>query len=136
MTDLFYPEKRRAIMQSVRGKDTKPEIAVRRLVHSLGYRYRLHVRSLPSCPDLVFPARRKVILVHGCFWHRHDCRKGRSLPATRTSFWRTKLEANKVRDASNRRKLNRLGWKTLVIWECQIRKIALLETRIHKFLES
>lgn len=118
VVDVFSARKRSAIMGAVRGKDTRPELIVRRLVHRLGFRYRLHVRSLPGCPDLVFPKHRKVIFIHGCFWHRHRCRKGRSMPATRFDFWQTKLTLNACRDRTHRRQLRRLGWQSLVIWEC------------------
>lgn len=119
MTDVFTVTKRREIMKSIRGKDTIPEMVVRRLTHGLGYRYRLHQRSLPGCPDLVFSARRKVIFVNGCFWHRHRCRKGQSTPSTRQAFWEKKFRGNKERDLRNRRRLRRLGWAVLTIWECQ-----------------
>jgi DNA mismatch endonuclease, patch repair protein len=108
-------------MALVRGRDTKPEMAVRQLVHSLGYRHRLHRRDLPGTPDLVFPGRRKAILVHGCFWHRHDdpgCWRAR-LPKSRLEFWVPKLEANAARDARNIATLKSNGWAVTVIWECQ-----------------
>ncbi|MCK4340844.1 MAG: DNA mismatch endonuclease Vsr [Phycisphaerae bacterium] len=138
MTDQFSAGKRSAIMRAIRGKDTKPEHAVRSLIHRLGYRYRLHVRELPGCPDLVFPSRRKVIFVHGCFWHRHHCRKGRSTPTTRARFWKEKLESNKSRDVKHRRKLRRLGWSVLTIWECQIapKKADQLAQRVRRFLDG
>lgn len=135
MTDVFTARKRSAIMQAIRGKDSRPEWAVRRLAHSLGYRYRLHVSELPGKPDLVFPERRKIIQVHGCFWHRHNCRKGRSFPSTHAEFWREKLERNKVRDAANRRRLRKLGWKLLVIWECQVKNRVALTGNIVRFLD-
>lgn len=134
MTDVFTARKRTAIMQAIRGKDTKPEVFVQRLTHSLGYRYRLHVSPLRGKTDLVFPSRRKIILVYGCFWHRHNCRKGRSLPSARARFWREKLDRNKVRDATNRRRLRRLGWEVLVIWECQVRNTGALAEKITYFL--
>ena len=138
MTDQFTARKRSVLMQAIRGKDTRPEYAVRSLMHRLGYRYRLHVRKLPGCPDLVFPSRRKVIFVHGCFWHRHHCRKGRSTPKTRARFWKEKLESNKDRDAKHRRKLRRLGWSVLTVWECQTatKKTERLSERIRRFLDS
>lgn len=138
MTDVFTPAKRSAIMQAVRGKNTNPEYTVRRLLHGLGYRYRLHVRYLPGCPDLVFPGRCKVIFVHGCFWHRHYCRKGRSMPRTRIRFWRKKLEGNKRRDEKFRRSLNRKGWSVLTVWECQTSttKLDRLAMRLAKFLND
>jgi DNA mismatch endonuclease (patch repair protein) len=123
-------------MSRIRGKDTKPELVVRALVRSLGYRYRLNVRTLPGCPDLVLPSMRRVVFVHGCFWHRHACRKGRSVPATRRAFWVSKLAGNKARDAKNRRELRLLGWKALTVWECQIspKRLGRLTARISLFL--
>lgn len=135
MTDVFTTQERAAIMRSIRSKDTRPELSVRRLTHFLGYRYRLHVAGLPGKPDLVFPSRRKIILVHGCFWHRHKCRKGRSLPSTRATFWKKKLDRNKVRDASNRRRLHKLGWEVFVIWECEVESIDTLTNKITRFLD-
>ena len=135
MTDVFTARKRSAIMQAIRGKDSKPEMTIRRLAHSLGYRYRLHVSELPGKPDLVFPSRRKIIQVHGCFWHRHSCRKGRSLPSTRASFWQEKLDRNKARDATDRRRLRKLGWNVLVVWECQVKNADTLMERIVGFLD-
>ena len=135
--DVLTPEQRRRNMAAIRSKDTVPEMLLRRLVHSLGYRYRLHIRSLPGCPDLVFPRRHKVIFVNGCFWHRHNCRLGRPMPRSAANFWRTKLEGNKVRDARNRKKLRRMGWKVLVVWECQIgpRNRGKLADRVKRFLD-
>ena len=123
MADIMSPEARSALMSRIRAKDTKPEMFVRRLVHAMGYRFRLHRRDLPGTPDLVFVSRRKVILVHGCFWHLHDdpnCRLAR-IPSSNRDFWRRKLEGNRARDRVNRSKLEALGWEALVIWECQIR---------------
>ena len=110
----------RKSMQANKGKDTKPEMIVRRLVHGMGYRYRLHRKDLPGRPDLVFGPRKKVIFVHGCFWHSHDdglCRKA-SIPRTRAEFWSEKFEANKVRDSANERAMQALGWDILIVWEC------------------
>ncbi len=125
-------------MRAVRGADTRPEMVVRRLVHRLGYRYRLHVRALPGSPDLVFPARRKVILVHGCFWHRHACKEGRSTPASRVDYWSEKFAKNVRRDYQNRRRLRKLGWQVLVVWECQTlsRGAERLHKRLSEFLGS
>ena len=122
MADSLSPEERSQRMSLVRGKDTKPEMIIRSLLHRSGYRYRLHVRDLPGSPDLVFPSRKKVVFVHGCFWHRHACRLGARLPKSRVGFWRSKLEANRRRDLRTRRRLRRAGWRVLVIWECQIQK--------------
>ena len=117
-------------MRAVRSKDTAPELAVRRLAHALGYRFRLHRRDLPGSPDLVFPGRRKVIFVHGCFWHRHGlggtggCPRGRSTPATRRDFWEAKFARNVARDRRARRLLNADGWGVMVVWECRTRRWA------------
>jgi DNA mismatch endonuclease (patch repair protein) len=120
MTDTLTPEQRRRCMSANRGADTSPELVVRRLLRSMGYHYRLHAPDLPGKPDIVFRSRRKVIFVHGCYWHRHNCRKGRSTPSTRTAFWRRKFESNRRRDRLNRAKLRRRGWSVLTIWECQL----------------
>ena len=122
-------------MSRIRGKDTKPEMTVRRLAHALGFRYRLHVTELPGTPDLVFPSRRKVIFVHGCFWHGHSCSRG-AVPQTRRGFWIPKLEKNRVRDLANLNKLGRLKWRRLVIWECQLNNLQRTETRIARFLDA
>lgn len=122
-------------MALVRSRDTKPEMRVRRLVHSMGYRYRLHRRDLPGTPDIVFPARRKAIFVHGCFWHRHNCAMGDRLPKSRIQFWSAKIEENAQRDRRSLAKLRRLGWKALVVWECQIKEHTLAD-RIRGFLDA
>lgn len=123
-------------MRRIDAKDTKPELIVRKLVHGMGYRYRLHRADLPGKPDLVFPARRKVIFVHGCFWHRHNCRAGKINPSVNTSYWQPKLERNRQRDEENLAALRASGWNTLVVWECQIKKAGGLATRIQKFLDN
>lgn len=117
--DTLSPEERSRRMALVRSTDTKPEMRVRRLVHGLGYRYVLHDKRLPGTPDLVFPSRKRVVFVHGCFWHRHRCPKGDRMPATRVDFWGPKLEGNRRRDARVVRELRRLGWRTLIVWECR-----------------
>ncbi|MCX5670789.1 MAG: very short patch repair endonuclease [Planctomycetota bacterium] len=136
MPDTFTKAERSRIMAAVKGKDTKPEMVVRRLVWGLGYRYRLHVRSVPGCPDLVFRSRRKAIFVHGCFWHRHWCSGGRSMPASRVKYWRQKFARNMARDVKHRRRLSRMGWRVLTIWECQTGKPDRLESRLKAFLQS
>lgn len=123
-------------MRAVRSKDTGAEMTVRRLVHSLGYRYRLHRRDLPGTPDLVFPSRRAVIFVHGCFWHQHHCRRGARIPKTRSEYWVPKLLRNQRRDERQQDSLRRTGWRILVIWECQINDPNRLRRRISQFLES
>ena len=123
-------------MARVPSKHSRPELLVRKLVFALGYRYRLHDRDLPGCPDLVFRPRQKVILVHGCFWHRHaNCALAR-MPKSRLDFWTPKLEGNRKRDEKNNRALAREGWKVLTIWECQLKNAARLEGRIRRFLDA
>jgi DNA mismatch endonuclease (patch repair protein) len=133
MVDTLTPEQRSRRMATIRGKDSKAEMIVRRLIHSLGYRYRLHAANLPGKPDLVFTKRRKVIFVHGCFWHRHDCHLGR-IPKSRLDFWLPKLEKNKARDDANRETLAMLGWDQLVIWECELKDREALKGRLTRFL--
>lgn len=134
LVDTLSPLERSQRMAKVKSKGTKPEMLVRRLVHSMGYRYRLHGPGLPGRPDLVFKGRRKVIFVHGCFWHRHEgCRLAR-LPKSRLDFWLPKLEGNKQRDAQKLEQLCQQGWKSLVIWECELKDLGLLEKRLRAFL--
>jgi DNA mismatch endonuclease (patch repair protein) len=109
-------------MSRVRSKDTLPEVTVRSALHRLGYRFRLHRRDLPGSPDIVFPAFRSIILVHGCFWHGHRCRAGQAMSKSNVPFWREKIEKNMKRDDRNVRKLRRLGWRLLTVWECQVKK--------------
>lgn len=135
MTDVLTRSQRSFCMSQIRGKHTNPELTVRRLLHSLGYRYRLHVRNLPGSPDLVFPSRRKLIFVHGCFWHRHRCKLGKPVPSTRRKFWVKKLTQNKLRDRFTRRQLRRVGWDVLTVWECQVRDIEGLTNRLSSFLD-
>jgi len=110
---------RSAIMSRIRAKDTKPEIMVRRMLHGLGYRFRLHVRELPGCPDIVLPKHRTIIQVKGCFWHGHNCLNGRT-PGTNRDYWIPKLRRNRERDRRNERALRRLGWSVRSIWECKL----------------
>jgi DNA mismatch endonuclease (patch repair protein) len=121
-------------MQAVRGKDTAPEMVVRRLVHSMGYRYALHAKKLPGKPDLVFVSRRKIIFVHGCFWHKHNCRHGRISPDTNTDYWNGKRERNAERDKEQIKSLRKDGWKVLVLWECWTRETESLRKRLEAFL--
>jgi DNA mismatch endonuclease, patch repair protein len=120
-------------MRAVRGKDTAPEMTVRRAAHGMGYRFRLHSRNLPGTPDLAFASRRKVIFVHGCFWHGHDCRKG-ALPKSNAAFWTEKRAQNIARDAEALGSLAEAGWKALVIWECETRNRDELLSRLRTFL--
>lgn len=131
--DSVSKERRSQIMAHVKGKDTTPELRVRSLVHRLGYRFRLHCQGLPGRPDLVFPARKKVIFVHGCFWHRHEGCPSTRTPKSRVEFWRAKLEGNAARDARQLDELKDMGWGTMVIWECEVDRIDLPE-RIRTFL--
>lgn len=134
--DKLTPERRSENMRQIRSCDTKPEMIVRRLVHGMGYRYRLHRRDLPGKPDLVFSSRRKVIFVHGCFWHQHsleDCPDGKK-PKSNTDYWDAKLRRNVERDHQSKNELESLGWSTMTIWECETSNIELLRTRLHKFL--
>jgi len=121
-------------MSRIRGKDTSPEKIVRSLVFSMGYRYRLHDRTLPGTPDLVFKRRRKVIFVHGCFWHMHDCRYGQVRPRANAAFWDAKRNRNVQRDQENLTALKATGWTTLVIWECETKNAQALEKKIREFL--
>jgi DNA mismatch endonuclease (patch repair protein) len=134
MTDVHSPEQRSRNMASIRGKDTLPEKFVRSLLHRLGYRFRLHRRDLPGKPDLVFPSRRKVIFVHGCFWHMHHCRWGRVIPGTNAEFWRTKRQTNCDRDRKAQAALSGAGWQILVVWECDVRDETALRERLQDFL--
>jgi len=134
LKDPFSPEERSDVMRAVRSKDTTPEIADRHLLHSLGYRYRLHRKNLPGKPDIVFPRRRMAIFVHGCFWHGHCCRRGKRIPVTNREYWERKIVRNKVRDTETRRRLAALGWKTLVVWECKLKDLGQVESILIGFL--
>jgi DNA mismatch endonuclease (patch repair protein) len=138
MPDQFSAVERSRVMRAVKSGDTTPELIVRRIVHALGYRFRLHRRDLPGQPDLVFPRLDKAIQVHGCFWHRHACEAGQSTPATRLDYWNAKFSRNVERDRRNLRRLRRLGWRVLVVWECQtgVAKRAVLEARLARFLSA
>jgi DNA mismatch endonuclease (patch repair protein) len=120
MADIVAPEVRSRMMAGIRGKDTKPEMLIRRGLHSQGFRFRLHDRNLPGCPDLVFPKYRAVIFVHGCFWHGHDCHLFR-WPKTRQEWWREKITRNQETDARTISVLNAAGWRCGVIWECALK---------------
>lgn len=122
-------------MARIRSQDTVPEMIVRRLIHALGFRYRLHRKDLPGRPDLVFPAKHKVVFVHGCFWHQHFCAAGRH-PKTNRNYWDAKLMRNVERDRMNIVALRKLGWRSLIVWECQLRDLSRVEGRVIKFLKS
>ena len=131
MVDHLTIEQRSKCMANIRGRNTSPEMRVRKLVSVLGFRYRLYRKDLPGKPDLVFVRAKKVIMVHGCFWHMHKCKH---LPKTHVRYWRPKLEENIRRDRRNLQKLKKLGWKILIIWECQIKNPAKLNQRLKTFL--
>ncbi len=128
------PPERRALMARIRGKDTKPELAVRRLLHAMGYRFRLHRRDLPGTPDIVLVARRKTVFVHGCFWHRHPGCKSAGTPRTRRAFWEEKFARNVARDAAKAEALAALGWGLLVLWECELKDRDVLAARLLDYL--
>jgi len=134
--DVHTPEQRSRNMSAIRGKDTKPEMVVRGIVHALGYRYRLHRRDLPGVPDLVFPRLQKIINVHGCFWHMHTCRYGSVVPKSNSAFWQTKRTGNVSRDRRTLRRLRASGWDVLTVWECETKKNSELAPRLRKFLDS
>ena len=121
MADVFSKQDRSRIMGAVKGKNTRPELMVRSLLHRMGYRFRLHRKDLPGKPDIVLPKYRTVIFVHGCFWHRHKGCKYASMPATNTEFWTAKFEANTKRDKSNVKALKKTGWKVLIVWQCELK---------------
>ena len=129
------PERSR-IMRAVKSRDTAPEMTVRRLVYSMGYRYRLHRKDLPGKPDLAFKSRRKVIFIHGCFWHGHDCKRGARVPKNNREYWETKITRNRERDRQHDEDLKREGWRVFVVWECQIREPEAVAERIKSFLDD
>ena len=138
MADTLTKQQRSARMALIGGRNTGPEMVVRRLVHRLGYRYRLHGAGLPGRPDLVFRTRRRVIFVHGCFWHRHSastCKLAR-LPKSGLDFWGPKLRRNAERDRENEARLHELGWRYLVLWECELRNTASISERLNAFLQD
>ena len=130
------PELRSRIMRAVKSGDTAPELVVRSLAHRMGYRFRLHRKDLPGKPDLVFPKLRKAILVHGCFWHGHDCARGARVPKNNREYWTKKIEKNQERDSIARTALARSGWKVAVFWECELKNESLAGARIRKFLAA
>jgi DNA mismatch endonuclease (patch repair protein) len=123
-------------MRRIRSRDTSPEVAVRSMIHRMGFRFRLHRKDLPGCPDIVFPGLQKIIFVHGCFWHQHAaCGEGR-LPKSRQDYWEPKLKRNKDRDVQNRAELRKLGWRTLAVWECELKRSDRLEKKLRRFLAN
>lgn len=136
MADSLTKSQRLVCMSHNKSKGTSPELFVRKLISSHKHRYGLHRKDLPGCPDIVFPKRKKVIFINGCFWHRHTCKKGRSIPVTRKKFWQQKFVRTLERDKKNKRELKKLGWDIFVVWECQIKDIEKLKKKISEFLEK
>lgn len=135
MVDTLTPRERSERMARIKAKNTTPEMKLRKLVYGMGFRYRIHDRRLPGRPDLVFQGRRAVIFIHGCFWHRHSgCRLAR-IPKSNVEFWSNKLEKNRLRDARNIASLEALGWRVLVIWECEIKNDDRMKNTIKMFLD-
>jgi DNA mismatch endonuclease (patch repair protein) len=135
MPDVFSPDQRSAVMRAVKSRNTTPEIAVRRAAHAVGLRFRLHRADLPGKPDLVFPSKRAALFVHGCFWHGHSCARGDRMPATNRDYWRAKIGRNMARDKASLSALRKLGWKPVVIWECQTRDKAALARLLTRKLQ-
>lgn len=136
MTDTINPARRSRNMSRIRGRDTKPEMAVRQLLHRMGYRYRLHRADLPGKPDIVFSPRRKVIFVHGCFWHGHSCKRGSRLPKSNVEYWQTKIARNVQRHADQLNKLSAAGWMALTLWECELADMDAVTQRLSTFLSE
>jgi DNA mismatch endonuclease, patch repair protein len=134
--DVYGKRKRSEIMARVKGRDTGPELLVRAIVHSLGYRFRLYRRDLPGCPDITLPKHRKVIFMHGCFWHSHKRCPRSARPSTNIAFWRKKLDSNITRDKRNIKQLRKDGWRVLVIWQCQTRNSETLKRTLSEFLNE
>ena len=133
--DVYDAPTRSRVMRAVKGTNTRPEQAVRSLLHSLGYRFRLHRRDLPGAPDIVLPGRKAVIFVHGCFWHGHGCKRGNRAPKANADYWAGKLARNMARDSRMRAELEALGWRVLVVWECEIRDKQALTGKLREFLD-
>jgi len=136
VTDVYGPEKRSAVMRRVKGRNTTPELTVRRALTKLGARYRLHRRDLPGNPDVVMPGRKLALFVHGCFWHGHDCARGARVPKQNRDYWVAKVARNVARDAKSREALAALDWRVETIWECELKDAATLEARLRGLLAA
>jgi DNA mismatch endonuclease (patch repair protein) len=134
MSDVFTPEKRSAVMRRVKGKDTSPELKVRRLLRRLGVGYRLHRADLPGRPDIAMPGRKLALFVHGCFWHGHDCARGARTPKANRPYWEAKIARNRARDLEHRAALEAMGWRTVTLWECELKDEGQLEERLREEL--
>lgn len=134
MMDNLTIEKRSANMRRIKSKDTSPELIVRKIIHKMGYRFRLHRKDLPGKPDLTFPSKKKVVFVHGCFWHQHENCEISRIPKSNRQYWVPKLRRNKFRDQEHQNSLKKLGWKVLVIWECEIKELNKMNKKIINFL--
>ena len=134
--DNLNPAQRRKTMKRVRSRDTSPELIVRRILYGMGYRYRLNYAALPGKPDLVFIGRRKAVFVHGCFWHGHTCKAGQKVPKTNSDYWSRKLAKNKLRDEKIIDSLIADGWCVFIVWECQTKDLACLQSRLRAFMED
>jgi DNA mismatch endonuclease, patch repair protein len=135
MVDNRTPESRSGLMSRIGPKNTAPEMMVRRLLHKMGYRFRLHRKDLPGKPDIVLPRRKAVIFVHGCYWHGHGCSKGR-LPKSNVDYWHAKIEQNRLRDQQKSSQLEALGWRVLTVWQCELKDISPLAVVLQKFVEK
>jgi DNA mismatch endonuclease (patch repair protein) len=136
LSDVFDPEKRSAVMRRVKGRDTTPERTVRRVLTSLGARYRLHRKDLPGNPDIVMPGRRLVLFVHGCFWHGHDCARGARVPKANRDYWTAKIARNVARDERAREALATGGWRVETIWECELKDEAVVSDRLQRLMDQ
>ena len=136
MTDVFTPEKRSAVMRRVKGRDTSPELKVRKLLTRLGARYRLHRKDLPGNPDIVLPGRKLAIFVHGCFWHGHDCARGARVPKQNRDYWLARVARNTARDEAAQAALAAAGWRVVVLWECDMKDAAALLERLAGLMEA
>jgi DNA mismatch endonuclease (patch repair protein) len=136
MTDVFTPEKRSSVMRRVKGKNTRPEMQVRRLLTRMGLRYRLHRKDLPGKPDIVMPGRKLAVFVHGCFWHGHDCARGARVPKANRDYWLSKVGRNRARDLEETAALEACGWRVLTVWECTLKDEAKLEATITDLTSS
>ena len=136
MADVFSPEQRSRVMRQVKSQDTSTEMTIRRMVWRMGFRYRLHRKNLPGAPDLVFVGKRKIIFVHGCFWHGHDCARGDRIPKSNRDYWLTKIGKNRTRDRGYQTALQKAGWKVMIVWECELKNREAITEKLHFFLAN